>query len=110
MGQWIGERLNRMEGAVRFFLPHGGVSALDAPGMAFHDTTADQALFDALDKTVIQTSDRQLIHSPHHINDPAFVAEVLDAFQQLHGGTQSTRSNASVSKRSQPLSLTRKFN
>ncbi len=35
MGRWIGERLNRMEGQVRFFLPEGGVSALDAPGQAF---------------------------------------------------------------------------
>lgn len=110
MGQWIGERLNRMEGAVRFFLPHGGVSALDAPGMAFHDTSADQALFDALDKTVIQTSDRQLIHSTHHINDPAFVAQVLEAFQQLHGGLQSARSNSQVSKKLPQPSTTRKYN
>ncbi|MCS6781504.1 MAG: Tm-1-like ATP-binding domain-containing protein, partial [Geminicoccaceae bacterium] len=32
IGRWIGERLNAMEGPVRFFLPEGGVSALDAPG------------------------------------------------------------------------------
>ena len=31
MGRWIGERLNQMDGPVRFFLPEGGVSALDAP-------------------------------------------------------------------------------
>ena len=40
MGRWIGERLNRMEGPVRFFLPEGGVSALDAPGKPFYDPTA----------------------------------------------------------------------
>ena len=40
MGRWIGERLNRMEGQVRFFLPEGGVSALDAPGKPFHDLAA----------------------------------------------------------------------
>ena len=32
VGRWIGERLNRMDGAVRFFVPEGGVSALDSPG------------------------------------------------------------------------------
>ena len=37
MGRWIGERLNQMDGPVRFFLPEGGVSALDAPGQPFWD-------------------------------------------------------------------------
>ena len=46
IGRWIGERLNRMDGPVRFFLPEGGVSALDAPGQPFHwDPEADAALF-----------------------------------------------------------------
>ena len=45
MGRWIGERLNLMEGPVRFLLPEGGVSALDAPGQPFHDPAADAALF-----------------------------------------------------------------
>ncbi|MEA2781462.1 MAG: hypothetical protein QOK29_3006, partial [Rhodospirillaceae bacterium] len=31
MGRWIGERLNRMEGSVRFLIPEGGVSLLDRP-------------------------------------------------------------------------------
>ena len=34
-GRWIAERLNQCEGEVRFLLPMGGVSALDAPGTAF---------------------------------------------------------------------------
>ena len=37
MGAWIGERLNRCNGPVRFLIPEQGVSALDAPGQAFHD-------------------------------------------------------------------------
>jgi len=86
MGRWIGERLNRMEAPVRFFLPEGGVSALDAPGQAFHDPAADHALFEALEQTVRQTATRQLIRLPHNINDPAFVAEVVAAFRALHGG------------------------
>ncbi len=41
MGEWIGDKLNQMDAPVRFFLPEGGVSALDAPGQAFHDPAAD---------------------------------------------------------------------
>ena len=72
LGRWIGERLNRMDGPVRFFLPEGGVSMLDAPGQAFHDPRADAALFEALEQTVRQTGTRQLVRLPFHINDPAF--------------------------------------
>jgi uncharacterized protein (UPF0261 family) len=94
IGRWIGERLNQMDGPVRFYLPEGGVSALDAAGQAFHDPAADQALFRALDETVRQTSTRQLIRLPYNINDPAFSAELVKAFHQLHGGTTRGRKRA----------------
>ncbi len=83
IGAWIGERLNRMDGPVRFLLPEGGVSALDAPGQPFHDREADAALFAALEATVRQTSLRRLERLPHHINDPAFAAALVAAFQGL---------------------------
>jgi uncharacterized protein (UPF0261 family)/ABC-type branched-subunit amino acid transport system ATPase component len=86
MGRWIGERLNRMDGPVRFFLPEGGVSALDAPGQPFHDPEADATLFRALEQTVRQTSNRQLIRIKRHINDPEFSSAVVAAFRVLHGG------------------------
>jgi uncharacterized protein (UPF0261 family)/ABC-type branched-subunit amino acid transport system ATPase component len=84
-GRWIGERLNRMDGPVRFFLPEGGVSALDAPGQPFHDPEADAALFRALEQTVRQTSNRQLIRIKRHINDAEFSSAVVAAFRVLHG-------------------------
>ena len=58
-GAWIGERLNRMEGPVRFLIPEGGVSLLDQSGRSFHDPAADAALFRALETTVRQTPRRQ---------------------------------------------------
>jgi len=92
MGRWIGERLNRMEGQVRFFLPEAGVSALDAPGKPFHDLTARAALYAALTETVRQTASRQLIRVPHHINAPEFAAALVAAFRNLHGdGRARTR-------------------
>ncbi|MEN0088633.1 MAG: Tm-1-like ATP-binding domain-containing protein, partial [Pseudomonadota bacterium] len=76
---------NAMDGPVRFFIPEGGVSALDQPGGAFHDPAADKALFDAITRTVRQTSNRQIIRRPENINDPAFSAAVVEAFRTLHG-------------------------
>jgi uncharacterized protein (UPF0261 family) len=72
MGRWIGERLNRCDGPVRFLLPEGGVSVLDVPGMPFHDPAADAALFAALEETVVQTPRRRLLRLPYALNDPLF--------------------------------------
>ena len=85
MGRIIGEKLNKMTGPVRFFLPEGGVSLLSAPGAAFHDPAADAALFKTLEATVRQTGSRQLIRTPHNINDPEFAGLVVDTFRSLHG-------------------------
>ena len=92
MGQWIGERLNQMDGPVRFFLPEGGVSALDAPGQPFWDADADAALFRALERTVRQTANRQLIRIRNNINDPEFAAAVVSAFRPLLGRAGGRRS------------------
>jgi uncharacterized protein (UPF0261 family) len=84
MGEWIGERLNRMTGPVRFFLPEGGVSLLDAPGQPFWDPAADTALFRALERAVRQTATRQLIRVPYNINDPQFASLVVKTFRSFH--------------------------
>ena len=60
IGEWMGARINQMEGPVRLLLPEGGVSALDAPGKPFHDPEADAALFEALEQTVRQTAQRRI--------------------------------------------------
>ena len=85
IGRWIGERLNRMDGPVTFFLPEGGVSALDAPGQPFHDPEADRALFAALEATVRPTASRRLVRLPQHIDDPAFADAVVRAFRAQCG-------------------------
>ena len=91
MGRWIGERLNLMDGPVRFFLPEGGVSALDSPGRPFSDPNADEQLFRALEATVRRTGSRRLIRMPEHINDPRFSAEIVAEFRRLFGGRLSRR-------------------
>ena len=85
IGRWIGDKLNRMDGPVRFFLPEGGVSALDAPGQPFWDPEADAALFTALERSVRQTSNRQLIRVKRHINEPEFASAIVNALRPLVG-------------------------
>jgi uncharacterized protein (UPF0261 family) len=91
MGSWIAERLNLMEGPVRFFLPEGGVSALDAPGAAFFDPAARAALFRAIEATLRPSPNRRLIRLPQNINDAAFAAAVVDEFRALHGSQRGAR-------------------
>ncbi|UPJ48230.1 ABC transporter permease [Bradyrhizobium sp. 200] len=85
IGRWIGDKLNRMDGPVRFFLPEGGVSALDAPGQPFWDPEADAALFTALERSVRQSGNRQLIRIRHHINEPEFASAIVNALRPLVG-------------------------
>ncbi|WP_314945235.1 ABC transporter permease [Bradyrhizobium cosmicum] len=91
MGRWIGERLNQMDGPLRFFLPEGGVSALDARGQPFWDSEADAALFRALERTVRQTANRQLIRVKQNINDPEFASTIVSAFRTLFGRAGARR-------------------
>jgi uncharacterized protein (UPF0261 family) len=91
MGRWIGGRLNQMDGPVRFFLPEGGVSALDAPGQPFWDPEADAVLFRELERTVRQTGNRQLIRIKRNINDPEFASTIVGAFRSLVGRTGARR-------------------
>lgn len=83
IGRWIAERLNRCEGEVRFLLPLGGVSAIDVPGMPFHDPEADAALFAAIRDTLVTTPKRQLIELPFTINDPAFADAAVAEFRKI---------------------------
>lgn len=89
-GEWIAKRLNACKGPVRLLVPEQGVSALDAPGMPFHDPAADRALFDALEKNLIRTVNRQLIYGPFHINDQRFALSLVSNFREvLAQGSQS---------------------
>ncbi|MCK1549416.1 ABC transporter permease [Bradyrhizobium sp. 177] len=94
MGHWIADRLNRMDGPVRFFLPEDGVSALDARGQPFWDPDADAALFRTLERNVRQTANRQLIRIPKNINDPEFASTIVSAFRTLFGRIGARRRRA----------------
>ncbi|WP_425351688.1 ABC transporter permease [Mesorhizobium helmanticense] len=82
-GEWIGARLNAMNGPVRFLLPEGGVSMLDAPDQPFHDPEADNVLFEAIEKTVRRTPLRHVERVRGNINDTPFVDAVISAFHAI---------------------------
>jgi uncharacterized protein (UPF0261 family)/ABC-type branched-subunit amino acid transport system ATPase component len=83
MGRWLAARLNRCEGPVRFLLPQGGLSMLDAPGQPFHDPAADGALFRAIEGAFRPGPNRRLIRLPHNINHPAFAEALVHSFLEI---------------------------
>jgi uncharacterized protein (UPF0261 family)/ABC-type branched-subunit amino acid transport system ATPase component len=82
-GEFIARKLNAMLGPVRFFIPEGGISAIDKPGQPFHDPEANRALFSAIEQNFRSGSNRQLVRLPHHINDEAFSNALVKAWNDL---------------------------
>jgi len=94
IGRFIVDKLNRMEGPVRFLIPEGGVSLIDAAGQAFWDPAADRALFDAITSNFRAGTNRKLIRLPHNINDPAFCDALVAAFDEVVGEPAPVRAAA----------------
>ncbi len=94
MGEWIVDRLNRMDGPVRFLIPEKGVSALDAPGQPFHDPEADAALFDVIARNFKETPNRRLVRVNHHINDPGFAEAAVRALDEINPMRREARNAA----------------
>ena len=83
MGEWIARRLNEMQGPVRFLLPEGGVSALDAANAPFCDVDARAALYASIEKHFKSGDNRKLVRLPHHINDVEFAAFAADSLREI---------------------------
>lgn len=83
IGTWIGRKLARCDGPVRFLIPEKGVSSLDIEGGAFFDRAADEALFDAIEQAADWSGDRQLVRLPHHINDAEFADAVAALWRDI---------------------------
>lgn len=83
IGEFVAAKLNECDGPVRFLLPEGGVSLIDAPGQPFHDPEADEALFAAIESNVEQTTNRTVTRVPANINDELFVQAALAAFADV---------------------------
>jgi uncharacterized protein (UPF0261 family) len=96
MGRWIAEKLNRCDGPVRFLLPEGGVSGIDAPGQPFWDPAADKALYDAIERHLVKSERRRLIRLPFHINEPGFASALVANFLEIAGAAMSESPRAAT--------------
>ena len=83
MGQWIGDKLNRCAGPIRFLIPLKGFSALDKEGAPFWSPEANKTFITALEATLQQNNHRQIIKLPYHINDPEFIQAALENFKEI---------------------------
>jgi len=83
IGRFIVEKLNRMEGPVRFLIPEGGTSGLDQPGGPFWDPAANKALFDAIAANFRSSGNRKLLRLQNHINDQAFSDALVANFNEI---------------------------
>ncbi|PHM46056.1 hypothetical protein Xmau_00451 [Xenorhabdus mauleonii] len=83
LGVWIGNKLNKCNGPVRFIIPEGGFSALDCPEQPFYLPASTQAFCDGLEKTIKQTGLRKVIKTPFHINSPQFCSLVIQHFREI---------------------------
>jgi uncharacterized protein (UPF0261 family) len=80
-GRFLARKIDACEGPTRFLLPTGGVSALDAPGQAFWDPEADEALFDTIESTVKRPG--VVVRTEHHVNDPEFADAAVAAWREV---------------------------
>jgi uncharacterized protein (UPF0261 family)/ABC-type branched-subunit amino acid transport system ATPase component len=95
IGRFIVEKLNLMEGPVRFLIPEGGTSGLDRPGGPFWDPAADRALFDVISRGFRSSANRKLLKLPLHVNDAAFADALVANFREIAAPWQELRARTS---------------
>ena len=81
LGLILSEKLNRSTGPVAVFLPQQGLSMIDAPGGAFWDHAADQALFSTLRENLRE--DIPVTELDCNINDSAFARACAQALLDM---------------------------
>jgi uncharacterized protein (UPF0261 family)/ABC-type branched-subunit amino acid transport system ATPase component len=95
IGRFIVDKLNRMDGPVRFLIPEGGLSGLDRPGGPFWDPAANRALFDVITVNFRSATNRKLLKLPHHINDPEFADALVANFNEIRTAWPESRARTS---------------
>ena len=109
IGKFIVDKLNRMDGPVRFLIPERGMSAIDIEGGSFWDPVADKALFDTIASNFRATRQRKLIRLPLHVNDPQFADALVANFREILSSNATpnnsdSKSDSSQDRRTWPVS------
>ena len=96
IGRFIVDKLNRMEGPVRFLIPEGGLSGLDRPGGPFWDPAAEQGpVRRHRRRTSAPGRTGSCSRLPHHINDPAFADALVATFNEIRTPWPESRARTS---------------
>jgi len=77
LGRMVAGKVNASRGPVSVLIPRHGISVISAAGGAFHDQSADAALFDALESSLRPGIPCQSFDCD--INDPAFARACVEA-------------------------------
>ena len=89
LGDRVGRKLSAAAAPTVLLIPRGGVSALDAEGLPFHDPAADTALIEAV-LAAVEGSAVSVVDRPEHLNDPAFARLAADTLHALIEGDDTT--------------------
>ncbi|HSH93299.1 MAG TPA: Tm-1-like ATP-binding domain-containing protein [Roseimicrobium sp.] len=77
LGRIIADKINCYRAPVSVLIPLKAISVISAPGKEFHDSEADQALFDGLRSNLLPEIPR--LEMDCEINDPAFAQACAEA-------------------------------
>jgi uncharacterized protein (UPF0261 family) len=77
LGRIIARKINAYTAPVTVLLPRKAISVISAPGGAFHDAAADEALFSELKRGL--RAEIEVIDTPLDINEPAFARNCAEA-------------------------------
>jgi len=88
LGRILARKLNVATGPLAVFIPTGGVSMIDAPGLPFHDPAADAALVREL-KAGLRPG-VEVVEMATHINDPAFARAMAERLDELYRSWAAT--------------------
>jgi uncharacterized protein (UPF0261 family) len=88
LGRILARKLNAATGPLAVFLPTGGVSMIDAPGMPFHDPAADAALVREL-KAGLRPG-VEVVEMATNVNDPAFARAMAERLDELYRSWAAT--------------------
>jgi uncharacterized protein (UPF0261 family) len=79
LGRILAEKVNRYPAAAAFMIPRKAISVISAPGQAFHDPEADEALFSA----IRQHSQVPVEEFDEEINSPVFARACAEKLLSL---------------------------
>jgi len=77
LGKIVAQKLNASKGPVTVLIPQKAISVISAPGQKFHDSAADEALFDAIKSNL--RKDIEVIEMDCAINDAVFADACANA-------------------------------